>query len=323
MSQFMGPTFHSSHFIGPRLQPYIIHVCLGVYSSSISSSIFSFISFFISFISGPGVIKYLYPCCVSSTTRVLDSIFADHRQREGDALLNKYASSLCCSQIAQRPKMELEPVSLASTTFADQQALDHRKRSNSWANFSTHSSLNVAGRHNVPSDAGSERAIVIDPEDPNKPDFPDGGAEAWGVILGGWCVLFVTFGWITSIGVFQEYYQHHQLRDYSASEVAWIPALQVFMMMVTAPFYGKIFDNYGPRYLLFFGTIFHVFGLMMASLSTKYYQFLLSQGLCSPLGSSATFYAAINSGSTWFSKKRALALGIESSGSSLGGVIFP
>ena len=135
--------------------------------------------------------------------------------------------------------------------------------------------------------------------------------------------LFVNFGWITSIGVFQDYYQTHQLKEYSPSTVAWIPALQAFMMFVGAPFYGKVFDNYGPRHLLFFGTIFHVLGLMMASVSSKYYQFLLSQGVCSPLGSSATFYAAINSGSTWFSKRRALALGIESSGSSLGGVIFP
>lgn len=219
--------------------------------------------------------------------------------------------------------MELEPVSVSASTVIDQQILDHRKRSNSWANLDTQSSAEAASINHVPSDVGSEHVLPISPGNANTIDFPDGGAEAWLVILGGWCCLFVSFGWITSIGVFQEYYQTHQLKEYSPSEVAWIPALQVFMMLVGAPFYGKIFDNYGPRYLLFFGTIFHVFGLMMTSISSKYYQFLLSQGVCSPLGSSATFYAAINAGSTWFSKRRALALGIESSGSSLGGVIFP
>ena len=154
-------------------------------------------------------------------------------------------------------------------------------------------------------------------------DFPNDGAKAWLVILGGWCCLLVSFGWITSIGVFQDYYQKYQLRDYSPSTVAWIPALQAFMMVLGAPFYGKIFDNYGPRHLLFFGTIFHVVGLMIVSLSSTYTPISLSQGICNPLGASATFYAAINSGSTWFSKRRALPLGIESSGSSLGGVIFP
>ena len=61
----------------------------------------------------------------------------------------------------------------------------------------------------------------------------------------------------------------------------------------------------------------------MASLSTKYYQLLLAQGICSPLGAAAVLYPAMSTVVTWFHKKRALALGIMVSGSSLGGVIFP
>lgn len=62
------------------------------------------------------------------------------------------------------------------------------------------------------------------------------------------------------IGVFQDYYQTHQLSQYSPSEIAWIPALQVFFMLFGSPFVGKIFDDYGPRYLLAGGTFLHVFG---------------------------------------------------------------
>ena len=61
----------------------------------------------------------------------------------------------------------------------------------------------------------------------------------------------------------------------------------------------------------------------MTSLSTEYYQLLLAQGICSPLGASAVLYPAMSTVVTWFHKKRALALGIMVSGSSLGGVIFP
>lgn len=168
-----------------------------------------------------------------------------------------------------------------------------------------------------------QKAVPSPVQGPNPADFPDGGLEAWLVILGGWCCLFVTFGWITSIGVFQDYYESHQLSDYSSSTVSWITSLQACSMFIGAPVFGKVFDNYGPRWLLAGGTFFHVFGLMMASLSSKYYQFLLSQGLCSSLGAGAIFYAANNSASTWFYRRRAFALGILSSGSSLGGVIFP
>ena len=95
------------------------------------------------------------------------------------------------------------------------------------------------------------------------------------------------------------------------------------MIFAGAPVFGKIFDSYGPRYLMLGGTFFHIFGLMMASLSSEYYQLFLAQSICSALGASAIFYAGTNSVGTWFFKNRAFALGIISSGSSLGGVIIP
>ena len=67
----------------------------------------------------------------------------------------------------------------------------------------------------------------------------------------------------------------------------------------------------------------HVFGLMMASISTKYYQFLLSQGVCSSIGVAAIFIAAIGSVSGWFDRRRGLAFGLFATGSSLGGVVLP
>lgn len=77
---------------------------------------------------------------------------------------------------------------------------------------------------------------------------PDGGLQAWLVVLGGFCIVFASFGWINcmyiphgfargfepniapGIGVFQDYYQSHQLASYSSSTVAWIPATESFFM---------------------------------------------------------------------------------------------
>ncbi|CAG8196482.1 unnamed protein product [Penicillium olsonii] len=152
---------------------------------------------------------------------------------------------------------------------------------------------------------------------------PDGGAQAWLVVLGAFSGLFVSFGWINCIGVFQTYYESHQLSTYSTSTVTWITSLETFVMFFCGPIFGTLFDSYGPRNILLLGTFLHVFGLMMASLSTEYYQFILAQGICSPIGASAIFNASVNSVSTWFAQRRAFALGITASGSSLGGVIFP
>jgi MFS family permease len=170
--------------------------------------------------------------------------------------------------------------------------------------------------------------LEIKPEGPvaggvNPADFPDGGVEAWLVVLGCWCALFCSFGWINCIGVFQDYYQQNQLSSYSPSTVSWISSMETFCMFAGGPLFGKVFDSHGPRWLLFGGTIAHVFGLMMTSLASEYYQFFLAQGFVSAVGASAIFYAAMNGVGTWFFHKRATAFGVMASGSSLGGVVLP
>ncbi|PVH97821.1 MFS general substrate transporter [Periconia macrospinosa] len=197
----------------------------------------------------------------------------------------------------------------------------------------------------VPSENGSlRREKVLDVEQPaveEKPtaparepapepispfhpsQFPDGGKDAWLCLLGAAFCLFCSFGWLNCVGVFQSYYSQNQLRDYSASQIAWISSLEIFVMFLPGPIVGFFYDNYGSKPLLLVGGFFHVFGLMMTSLCTEYYQFILAQGICSPLGLNCIFNAGINTIPTWFLKKRGLAFGMMAAGSGLGGVIFP
>ncbi|RMZ86346.1 hypothetical protein DV736_g6428, partial [Chaetothyriales sp. CBS 134916] len=157
-----------------------------------------------------------------------------------------------------------------------------------------------------------------------KPEaFPEGGTEAWLTVAGASACLFVSFGWVNCVGIFQEYYQLNQLNEYTPSEIAWIPSLQIFFMIFSGLLVGKILDDYGPALPLAVGTFMHVFGLMMTSISKKYYQIILSQAICSAIGSSMVFYPAFTCVSTWFLEKRGAALGLVVMGSSIGGVIFP
>ncbi|RPA98942.1 MFS general substrate transporter [Choiromyces venosus 120613-1] len=153
--------------------------------------------------------------------------------------------------------------------------------------------------------------------------FPDGGPTAWLSVLGGFAALFCSFGWINCIGVFQGYYQANQLKEYSPSTVSWISSLETFCMFFFGPVVGKYYDAYGSRFILLLGTFLHVFGLMMASISSKYWHFIICQGIVSATGASFIFYPALGDVSTWFFKRRAFALGIMASGSSMGGVVLP
>ncbi|KAK9552762.1 hypothetical protein V6Z79_006187 [Aspergillus fumigatus] len=65
-------------------------------------------------------------------------------------------------------------------------------------------------------------------------------------------------------------------------------------MPFTSPLAGKWFDCYGPHLPIAIGSGLHVFGLLMASLSHKYYQFTLSQSVMSGIGSSLIFIPAMS-----------------------------
>ena len=56
--------------------------------------------------------------------------------------------------------------------------------------------------------------------------YPEGGPEAWLTVAGCSACLFVSFGWVNCIGVFQNYYTTDILRGTSPSKVAWISSLQ-------------------------------------------------------------------------------------------------
>jgi len=106
------------------------------------------------------------------------------------------------------------------------------------------------------------------------------------------------------------------------------------------PVAGKFVDDFGPRWPILMGSFLHIFGLMMVSISDKYYQIFLAQGVCSAMGCSFLFYPseystytyygfsltsniAIAACGTWFKRHRALAFGIMVAGSSIGGVVLP
>ncbi|KAK9367530.1 major facilitator superfamily domain-containing protein [Lipomyces kononenkoae] len=153
--------------------------------------------------------------------------------------------------------------------------------------------------------------------------LPDVGLRPWLAALGGFCAQFCSFGYMNVIGVFQTYYETHQLIDLSPSTISWIGSLQSFILAFGGLFCGRICDMYGPRWLTVPGCFLLTLGVCMTALCTEYYQFVLAQGVCSALGASALFYATTSAITGWFSKRRGLAFGVAASGASFGGISLP
>ncbi|KXJ85446.1 major facilitator superfamily domain-containing protein [Microdochium bolleyi] len=154
-------------------------------------------------------------------------------------------------------------------------------------------------------------------------DFPDGGWAAWSCVFGAWCAFICTFGMFNCAGIFVQIYHDDILKDNSLALIAWIPAVQGFVMDSSTAVVGRAFDSYGPRWLLYTGTAIFIFGTMMTSLSSQYYQFILAQGIVSGFGQACVATTVMACVMTWFRRRRAAALGIAVSGSAVGGVIMP
>ncbi|KAF7935921.1 uncharacterized protein EAE98_002141 [Botrytis deweyae] len=164
------------------------------------------------------------------------------------------------------------------------------------------------------SEAKKQNAFIM--------DFPDGGARAWSVAAGAAGVLFCTFGYINAFGVYQEYYQTHQLSHRTPSDISWIGSLQVFFLFSGSAVGGPLFDRYGGR-TIWPAALLYVFSVMMTSLCKEYYQFMLTQGILGGVATGMTMAPGMTAVGQYFNKKRGAAMGITVAGSSVGGVIFP
>ncbi|KAJ9148764.1 Riboflavin transporter MCH5 [Coniochaeta hoffmannii] len=155
------------------------------------------------------------------------------------------------------------------------------------------------------------------------PPPPNGGLLAWLQVAAGFAIFFNTWGMISSFSVFQTYYESGSLFSASSSSISWIGSIQSFLLQLTGLIAGPIYDRGYLRHLLLVGSFLVVFGLMMLSLCTEYWQALLAQAFCVGIGAGLLFVPTVSLIPTWFSSHLGLAIGIASSGSSLGGVIYP
>lgn len=143
-------------------------------------------------------------------------------------------------------------------------------------------------------------------------------------------------------GAFQTFYEGDLLSHESPSNISWIGSIQAFLLLlvgvVTGPLFGKPVPYPSPpissktdnfldaglfRPLLFTGTFLVVFGMMMTSIATTYWEIILAQAVCMGIGLGCLFVPSVAIVSTYFSTRKAFATGIAASGSSLGMSFFP
>ena len=177
--------------------------------------------------------------------------------------------------------------------------------------------------HSNNSNTSQSAPNSLEKDDQNdSPDPPpDGGLFAWTQALMGHLAGLNTFGFMVSFGLFQQYYATSL--NHPLSDISWIGSLQIFFLYFVGALAGRALDAGYYRTLLTTGCIMQVVGVFMVSLAHEFWQVLLAQGVCYGIGAGLVFCPMVGLVSTYFSKKRAFALGVVGAGGGSGGLVYP
>ncbi|KAE8372456.1 major facilitator superfamily domain-containing protein [Aspergillus bertholletiae] len=153
--------------------------------------------------------------------------------------------------------------------------------------------------------------------------YPEGGRDAWLVVLGAFCGLTASLGLYNTVGVFEAVISKDILPNVSSSTTGWIFSVYAFVNWICGVQIGPTFDAMGPRTLILAGTVCTLIGIFSVSVCKEYYQFFLAFSILTGIGSSLLLTPSMACVAHWFMKRRGLASGIAFIGSGFGGVIFP
>lgn len=157
---------------------------------------------------------------------------------------------------------------------------------------------------------------IINPGPP-----PDGGVKAWTQVAMAWIVIVTTWGYLNAFGAFQTYYT--TALGESQSTISWIGSVQLWVIFVMSAFSGRALDAglFVPTFLV--GSVIQLVGIFMNSLCKNFWQLLLAQGICTGLGSGIIFCPSLGLVTTYFAKRRGIAIAVVTTGNSFGGAIYP
>jgi len=155
--------------------------------------------------------------------------------------------------------------------------------------------------------------------DPGPP--PDGGRLAWTQAAMGHLVIFTTWGYVSSYGAFQSYYV--EALGHPPSDISWVGSVQIFLLFFISTFTGRAMDAGLFRPVFAAGLFLQLLGVFMTSLSTKYWQLFLAQGICTGIGNGMQFSPTMSLISTYFTTHKTLAIAIAAAGTATGGMLFP
>ncbi len=139
----------------------------------------------------------------------------------------------------------------------------------------------------------------------------------WYVLAASSVILFISSGARLTIGVMMK----PVIAEFgwSRSAVSLAVFLNMVVFAVSVVIVGKLYDRYGPKWVIIVSTLLFSAGYLLMAAMTSYWQFLFLYGFLTAAGTGGTtlsLFAALLS--KWFEKRRGFAISLGLSGGCLG-----
>src|SRR5580765_763522 len=143
----------------------------------------------------------------------------------------------------------------------------------------------------------------------------------WRVVAAAFTVLFVAYGIQFSFGVFLKHITDDM--GWSRSQVLLPYAVYVALYSALSVVSGWATDRFGPGRVVAVGGVVLALGWGGLGLSHSLWQVYVTLGVVSAIGMSAAWVPCNATVVRWFVRRRGLAVGIASSGGSVGNLVVP
>jgi MFS transporter, OFA family, oxalate/formate antiporter len=143
----------------------------------------------------------------------------------------------------------------------------------------------------------------------------------WTIVAAAFSVLFIAYGAQYSFGIF-----FNALLDefgWSRSSLAGAFSLYAFGYCVFGFPAGRLTDRWGPRVVITVGAVFLTTAFVGMALVTELWHPYVLYGLVAALGMGTAYVPCNSTVVKWFARRRGLAVGVASSGGSVGTFVLP
>ncbi|KAG8435566.1 hypothetical protein GDO86_013488 [Hymenochirus boettgeri] len=151
------------------------------------------------------------------------------------------------------------------------------------------------------------------------PKPPDGG-WGWVIVIASFFIQLLSFGSPLTVGVL--YVEWLEVFDEGKGKTAWIGSLANGIGLLGSPLGSAVVSSFGVRPVIIFSGVLLAGGLILSSFAPNLYVLYLTYGLMVGFGCGLSYPATVTITSQYFDQKRGLALGIFSTGSSIGAFIY-